>query len=268
MPLFKKADKPPALYRGGALSYQVANQQHIGRRERQEDSFGLVNPFDVTAIRKDGLLAVVADGMGGMEDGAEISEAAVEMCRDIFRLINRKGDIAFQLRSAMYRIDDALFDRYLGRGGTTIVIAMIYDERLYWYSIGDSAIYLRRGGILFKLNIEQNVRTRLYLDELFEEAETDRQRAEADPDGVRLTQFLASGQLKEVDGCFVPLTLKDGDVILMCSDGVNGIISDARLLELLDNPARNAAKLIEREILAENNPRQDNFTSVIIRCCI
>ncbi|MDR0904708.1 MAG: serine/threonine-protein phosphatase [Oscillospiraceae bacterium] len=268
MALFKRRAKAPPEPQntGGVLSYQLANQQHIGTRERQEDSFGLVNPFDVTAIRRDGLLAVVADGMGGMEDGAAVSEAAVEMCREAFAELDRGGDIPAQLRSAVREIDRRLYARFAGRGGTTLVLVLIYEERLYWLSVGDSGLYLRRGDGLFRLNREQNTRTRLYLRELFEEEKTDRERADSDPDGARLTEFLASGELGEIDGNLLPLALRDGDVILMCSDGVSGAVDEERLCELLREAPPEACRLIEKEILLQNNPSRDNFTSVIIKC--
>ena len=50
------------------LSYQVANLQGIGTRERQEDSFAFVNALDVTEMRRKGLLAIVADVMGGLNN--------------------------------------------------------------------------------------------------------------------------------------------------------------------------------------------------------
>ena len=59
------------------LSYQVANLQQKGARPYQEDSFAFVNALDVTEIRENGLMAIVADGMGGMEAGKQVSEMAV-----------------------------------------------------------------------------------------------------------------------------------------------------------------------------------------------
>ena len=69
--------KKPAPVRERLLSYQVANLQGRGTRERQEDSFAFANALDVTEILRRGLLAVVADGMGGLKDGREVSQACV-----------------------------------------------------------------------------------------------------------------------------------------------------------------------------------------------
>ena len=59
----------PANFVPGPLDYQVANLQGIGRRELQEDAFAFGNALDPDAIRRGGLLLVVADGMGGMKGG-------------------------------------------------------------------------------------------------------------------------------------------------------------------------------------------------------
>ena len=74
MGLFNRRKKPSPV-RERLLSYQVANLQGRGTRERQEDSFAFANALDVTEILRRGLLAVVADGMGGLKDGREVSQA-------------------------------------------------------------------------------------------------------------------------------------------------------------------------------------------------
>lgn len=72
------------------LSYQFANMQGIGRRNRQEDAFSQMNVMDVKKIRKEGILFVICDGMGGMADGKMASETAVRSIRASFLEIAAK----------------------------------------------------------------------------------------------------------------------------------------------------------------------------------
>ena len=79
------------------LSYQVGNMQNQGGREYQEDSFCFVNATDVTEIKTQGLLALLADGMGGLEDGKAVSETALQLLREEFLAMDRGGNLAEQL---------------------------------------------------------------------------------------------------------------------------------------------------------------------------
>ena len=175
------------------LSYQVANLQQKGARPYQEDSFAFVNALDVTEIRENGLMAIVADGMGGMEAGKQVSEMAVSCMVSAFSQMQRTGDLALQLRNAVIAADDALVQRFKGIGGTTLISCIIYDEKLYFASVGDSYLYLMRGGSLYRLNREQNYRHQLYT-EAISAGSIDPTEADQDPDGHRLSAFFGDGR--------------------------------------------------------------------------
>ena len=72
--------------------------QGIGCRERQEDSFALLNASNAQEMERQGLFAVVCDGMGGMEDGKSASEGAVEAFLQLFQAVLAEGDVPRQLR--------------------------------------------------------------------------------------------------------------------------------------------------------------------------
>ena len=140
------------------LSYQAANLQGIGARARQEDSFLIVNALDVTEMKNKGLFAVVADGMGGMKDGKIASETAISCLRGEFAEFDRDGDIAEQLRRAVVKASAQVLSRLGGDGGSTVVACIIFRERLYFASVGDSFILLKREGHLYRLNREHTYR--------------------------------------------------------------------------------------------------------------
>ena len=140
----------------------AGNVQGIGAREGQEDSFAPVNASDPEAMARRGLFAVVADGMGGLADGKAVSEAAVD---GFFTSLSDTGCSRRrprQLLTGTCAINDALFQRFGGRGGTTAVAVWILRDRLHWISVGDSAIFLMRSGGVFQVNREHTRLNELY----------------------------------------------------------------------------------------------------------
>ena len=121
--LEKRPPAPPVL---------AGNVQGMGTRERQEDSFALLNAADMTAFRQKGLFAVVADGMGGLADGKEASEAAVSGFLQLFEHLTEDGDVSRQLVEGVYAVNEGLFQRFGGRSGTTAVAVRVFQGQLHW----------------------------------------------------------------------------------------------------------------------------------------
>ena len=248
------------------LSYQVANLQQKGARPYQEDSFAFVNALDVTEIRENGLMAIVADGMGGMEAGKQVSEMAVSCMVSAFGQMQRNGDLAVQLRNAVVAADDALVQRFKGVGGTTLISCIIYDQKLYFASVGDSYLYLARGGNLYRLNREQNYRHQLYA-EAIAAGSIDPTEADQDPDGHRLSAFLGMGGLPDLDYLRRPLPLRDGDILLLCSDGVGGVVTESQIIQnLSNNSAAEMCLNLDESVRRAARVHQDNYTALVIRC--
>ena len=247
--------------RGPAL--QVGNVQGVGARERQEDSFAVCNASDRSALEREGFFAVVCDGMGGMDSGNEASEAAVEAFLQLFHSLLAEGDIPRQLREGTLAVSDGIFQRFRGRSGTTAVAVRIQGGGLHWISVGDSAIFLKRGECVFQLNREHTCLNDLYLEELRREP-IQKERAEGDEDARRLTAFVGIDCLEQVDQSLRPWVLRDGDVILLCSDGISGVLSPAELREAMSLPPDEGCRLLETMVQEKALPGQDNYTGVMI----
>lgn len=247
--------------RGPAL--RVGNVQGVGARERQEDSFAICNVSDPEAIERQGLFAVVADGMGGMDSGNEASEAAVEAMVQLFRSLLEEGDVPQQLREGVLAASDGIFQRFQGRSGTTVVAVRLLGDTLHWLSVGDSAIFLKRGECVFQLNREHTCLNDLYLRELQQEP-IQRERAEQDEDARRLTAFVGIDHLDRVDQSLRPWHLEPGDVILLCSDGISGVLAVPELKEAMSLPPDEGCRLLETMVLEKNLPAQDNYTGVMV----
>lgn len=248
------------------LSYQVANLQGLGTRERQEDSFAFANALDVTEMRRKGLLAIVADGMGGLNNGKLVSDACVKSIVTGFSEMDRDSSLPRQLRDCMFSTSEQLYAQFRGDGGTTLVGALIFQENLHWISVGDSYIYLKRGHGLYRLNREQNFRTQTYL-ELIRNGNLDSTEADQDPDGPRLSEFLGRDTLTDIDQSLRPLPLENGDRLLLCSDGVAGGLSEAVISACLEAERPDeACRRLETEIKALEWVHQDNYTALVIQC--
>lgn len=253
--LEKQPPAPPPVLAG--------NVQGIGTRERQEDSFALLNAADMEAFRQKGLFAVVADGMGGLADGKEASEAAISGFLQLFEHLTEDGDVPRQLVEGVYAVNEGLFQRFGGRSGTTAVAVRIKQGQLHWVSVGDSAIFLMRSGGVFQVNREHTCLNELYLQELGREP-SDKARAETDEDARRLSSFLGMGTMPEVDNNRRPFLLQPGDVLLLCSDGISGVLTPPELMEAMRLPPDEGCRLLETMIGEKALPGQDNFTGIMI----
>lgn len=255
---------PPPQQR--LLSYRVANLQGIGARANQEDAFAFVNAMDVTEMKRSGLLALVADGMGGMAGGEVASGTAISAMKAAFQTMDRQGDLAELLKNSVLETGQQVFEALGGRGGSTLVACLFYEERLYFASVGDSYLYLLRDGELLKLNRAHNVRQKRWL-ETIQNGSMDPEPACADREADALTRFLGMDELDDVDHLRRPLALREGDLLLLCSDGVAGVLTESELCGCLQGDApQEMCERIEQAIISQNRKFQDNYTALIVRC--
>ena len=254
----------PAAPAEGPLTLQITNVQGQGERERQEDSFAIANAAGLELQRAQGLLALVADGMGGMEDGKEASQWTAECFLQLFQ--EREGeDVPSWFYRSAHAVSDSVFQRFSGRSGSTLVAVHIQDERLHWLSVGDSVIFLARNGGVFQLNREHTCLNRLLLQEL-EREPIDKGRALSDPDAPRLTSFVGIDRLTEVDLSLRSLTLQRGDALLLCSDGISGVLTPPELLECMAPDPEEGVRLLVGMVLEKRIIVQENYSGILISC--
>ena len=247
------------------------NASHIGRRNQQQDAYALSDFSDHRFVDHAGYLAIVADGIGGMLHGAEASHIATSAFL-----------ASYQAKSVLHEVDEALDDALRAASqaviedaerrdarrnmGSTLVAALIYEQHLYWRAVGDSHVYLCRDGRLSQLNADQNFGRTLQL--WVEEGLISQNMAEYHPDRQSLQNYLGLGELQDVERNRRPLPLQNGDVILLCSDGVYGTLSDTEIAHCLmqEKEPMAAAALLCAQVLAKQHPHQDNLTAVVLAC--
>ena len=248
-----------------SLSYRIGNLQKVGSRSSQEDSFALVNALDVNEIAQNGFFAIVADGMGGMKDGKLVSEAAVKGLVQAFHCMDKTGNIPEQMADNVRLVNQALYRQFDGDGGTTAVCVLLYQGKAFWTSVGDSSIYLRRDGSLYRLNQAHTYQNELFLKEIYKNT-IDKKAIEKNPDGVRLSEFLGNSRLDAVDYNRKPLNLRNQDVILLCSDGISSYLDEAVINSALVHPPEKACELLQSALEVQAHRNQDNYTALIISC--
>ena len=139
----------------------------------------------------------------------------------------------------------------------------VLGTELHWLSVGDSAIFCKRGECVFQLNREHTCLNDLYLEELRREP-IQRERAEQDEDARRLTAFVGMDHLDRVDQSLRPWRLEPGDVLLLCSDGISGVLTVPELKEAMSLPPEEGCRLLETMVREKALPAQDNYTGVLI----
>ena len=234
----------------------------IGRRDYQQDSFG-----QTAVLRNTGILAVLADGMGGLSGGERVSQKIV-MEALTFGSTLQANQVPTALPGMVAGINRAvnqmLGPKGLYTSGSTVVSALITGNALRWISVGDSRVYLYRDGQLSQLSRDHD----LLQDWMPDILEGKRSMAEAlrDPNGRKLTSFIGMGELRHVDYNRTPIPLLPGDRVLLMSDGIYGTVSDAEMAAILRDcgSVQLAASHIGQRIMGAALPYQDNYTLIVL----
>ena len=239
---------------------QVGNLHHIGQRGSQQDSFGMSNISDQAR----GVLAVVADGIGGLAGGAEISSIVTSHFLQNFTASSGGLDPAEQLlRMSMSANNLARRNAHDGINGSTVVAVILKNNQLWFVSVGDSRIYLLRDGALVQLNREHTMASQL--DEDAARGRITVQEARSDKQRGALTSFIGIDNLRLIDRNLQPIQVKSGDKILLMTDGVFGTLNDEEMMAILTAAGPYEASVnLEQAVLAKAKPKQDNFTAIIM----
>lgn len=242
------------------------NASHIGCRQQQQDAFALSDFDDVDFVSHGGYLAVLADGIGGLLHGAEAADIAVTHFVAQYMAKQREQSVDDALDVALNAANDAVCmasrqHQCLGHMGTTLVAALIEHDHLYWRAVGDSHLYLCRDGRLGQLNADHNLARDLQI--LVNEGVISQEDADRHPERHALESFLGL-ETPEIERNRQPLVLQDGDKLLLCSDGVDGVLPTDDIVACLNKMPMIAAQALCEKVLAMKLPFQDNLTAIVL----
>ena len=208
---------------------------------------------------------VVADGMGGHAAGEVASEMAVQIiARHLLALSSAVDDGANTLVStAMQDANRAIFERMLAETdkqgmGTTASVMVLSDTGYLIGQIGDSRVYLLRDGGLTQITKDHS-----YVQEQVDAGLLTPEQARYHPYSNVITRCV--GASDEVEADIYTGEVRVGDVFLLASDGLTGMVDDRRLQALL--LARSGPGRIVDSLIAEANGRGglDNITAIVIQ---
>lgn len=231
-----------------------------GARDYQEDSFGF-SSFEEEAVKNYGFSAVVADGMGGLSGGDRISAYVVSAMLEMQKSRNTAVPVHIYLAQALQRINDSVLASGI-KGGSTAAAVTCLPGGVYWCAVGDSRVYLFRGGRLIALNEDSD-----YMNILVERVIAGQitfEEAGGDSKKDALARYVGYKGGVFPDGNSKPFVPRKNDKLLLCSDGVYNALTPAELMESLGLEASEAAQDIENRVLAKHYSNQDNFTAVVL----
>jgi PPM family protein phosphatase len=208
---------------------------------------------------------IVADGMGGHAAGEVASEMAVRITSSEIGSLRGLSDAeaSDRLRSVIWAVNDAIFERTLSehdkRGmGTTATVLVLMPRRYLIGQVGDSRAYLLRNGQLLQLTKDHS-----YVQEQVDAGLLTPDQARVHPYSNVITRCVGAGIDVVPDIYFG--TLEKGDVLLLASDGLTGMLEDEQLLEILRSDG--SPQIWVDRMVAEANRRGglDNITAILIR---
>lgn len=264
-PVFEPATWPISGRRPANITWQIAGLTDVGmRRELNEDKFLMVE----AEVPDDGPcgLYVVADGMGGHERGELASQLTIDAIGRHFGQHPPAPDYApFEewLKAAAMSANQAVLARQEDRTkekkmGSTLVMALVARGQAHIANVGDSRAYLIRGDGIEQISVDHSLVERLIqIGQITrEEARTHKQRN---------VIYNTIGDKPDFEVGLYHVDLQPGDRLLLCSDGLSGMVADEQILDISRSyalPAEACKVMVEA---AKSAGGTDNITAIIIQ---
>ena len=244
------------------LRLDVAQLTDVGRkRPHNEDNMAYVIPKDIQVMARKGALFIVADGMGGHAAGEVASEIAVDTVSNAYYQDDSE-DIAVSLLHAIKRANALIHQRaaenMLRSGmGTTCVAAVLRGNMAFIANVGDSRAYLVRHG-----QVKQVSQDHSWVEEQVRAGLLTRDQARSHAQRNVITRSLGTQSDVEVD--VFSEQLEEGDTLILCSDGLSGLVGEEDLRAIVGQyaPQESVYRLVER---ANENGGPDNITAIVVR---
>ena len=230
------------------MIYSLASYSSLGKRNNNEDAF-------CAEIDGSRLLAVVADGLGGMDNGEFASQQAVDTLRCSLR---GREVSAPDLRDAIARANEDVMELHPDHPSamTTVAAVWIDDDAAWAMHIGDSRIYHFRDGQILYQSTDHSVS-----QEAVDAGQIQPEDIRFHPDKNKLTQVIGDPGDPPVSAH--QLSLLPGERLLLCSDGFWENIWESEMLTAADDTVTAEEWLVEMRKIAEP-AAVDNNTAVAV----
>jgi serine/threonine protein phosphatase PrpC len=241
------------------INKDIVSVSDIGLvRQANEDSCG-------TKVTLNGYLFVVCDGMGGHAGGAQASRIAMACIMQYFTIVH--PDIRKALSDALYFanlqiIGTAAEHPELEGMGTTACVLLVQNKQVWLAHAGDSRIYLY---VAKTKQLHRLTKDHSYVQGLVDQGLITDADAETNPNKNRILKALGIKAELNPEVCKSPVLPAKGDIFLICSDGLSGMVNDAKIQNVLartKNLQQAAAELLE---MAKAAGGTDNITLQLVR---
>ena len=242
--------------------------------KNNEDQFSVTAYQTSSTDPTHSVFAIIADGIGGHRSGEIASDIAVEMICDAIASSNASQPVEIMEAAILQASQSILAQGHRSiehQGmGTTCVCAWIIDNQLYASHVGNSRLYLLRNEQLIQLNIDHT-----YVQEAIDAGALTAEQARSHPHSNIIRRYLGSEADPEVDTRIRTdrnllfseenqgFRLRPGDRLLLCSDGLNDMVTDEVIAEELKKPELDQA--VSSLITAANlKGGKDNITVIVL----
>lgn len=205
-------------------------------------------------------LYIVADGMGGHKAGDYASKFAIDITVDFISKSTLENPISILRRALVYTNNEvykaAQRDPEKKGMGTTMVVAVVANSKLYVANVGDSRLYYIRNDIT-QITMDHSL-----VEELIRSGQLERKKGRNHPEKNIITK--AMGSKDEIEPDFFEIDFSKGDKVLLCSDGLSNMVEDDEIRDIIfENDDYNKAidSLINR---ANYYGGTDNISVIII----
>lgn len=241
--------------------------QAQGTRKEQQDSFGQWVDTNKDFLAHGGSLVIVADGMGGLEQGKQASDLAIKSFIHAYKSKPSDESIDSALKRSVIHCNKAVYDFSSAQGldgklGTTIVAAVSISNMVHWISVGDSRIYQIKQDSITCLTKDHNYENDLL--ELVEKGELTIEEVNNNSQKAALTSYIGDKEIAKINSPKEPLKCAHGDKILLCSDGLYAHISDLEFIQTIKTTKINYAEALISLKLTKQLKKQDNLTASVI----
>lgn len=242
------------------LYFETALTNRLGNRERNEDRADIIE-------NNNALMMVLADGLGGYEGGDLAAQAIVSTLSKRFAgsagNINDPQDFLTQAIASTHKtvIEMGRRQKPPVKPRSTCVTCVIQDGQASWAHVGDSRLYLIRDGkVLFR------TRDNSYVEKLFQQGKISREEMSTHPMKNHLTECLGGDPTPPMITRGKKTTLKENDIIMLCSDGLWGALSDEVIARGISYPPlKQAVADLAEEAERISYPQSDNITIVAVK---
>lgn len=228
------------------------------RRENQDSVYA-------KQIDDNSALLIVADGMGGHSGGKKASTSAINsIAQNIlsgYKKSASQEEIEELLRSSVSFANQSIYDAAFVNSelkgmGTTAVVALVIDNTLYTANVGDSRLYVYTKGELNQITTDHS-----YVESLVSKGIISKAEAKTHPKKNIITRAVGSDEIVDID-IFKNELLKN-DVVLLCTDGLYGLVNEEEIIEVLNGDIENAATMLVD--MANKNGGKDNISVITVK---